>query len=92
MRFRDELNSYDKDDAMVNTFDAVFTPMCITTIAAIIGCLCLHLSRLTSLGDMGTILAMGVLFCMIAAVTILPVVLVLLTREKKQGVTMSASA
>lgn len=92
MRFRDELNSYDKDDAMVNTFDAVFTPMCITTIAAIIGCLCLHLSRLTPLGDMGTILAMGVLFCMIAAVTILPVVLVLVTREKKQGVTMSASA
>ena len=84
MRFRDELKSYDNDDAMVNTFDAVFTPMCITTVAAIIGCLCLHLSRLSPLGDMGTILAMGVLFCMIAAVTILPVVLVLVTRRKSE--------
>lgn len=82
-RFRYELRTYDKEEAMVNTLQNVFYPMVITTIAAVTGFLCLSLGELPMMKDMGKMLAMGVTCCMVAALTVVPAVLVLLERKKR---------
>ncbi|MBK5190544.1 MAG: MMPL family transporter [Methanosarcinales archaeon] len=84
-RFRYELRTYDKEEAMVNTLQNVFYPMTITTIAAVTGFLCLSLGELPMMADMGKMLAMGVLCCMVAALTVVPAVLVLLERKKRHA-------
>ncbi|MCW7071210.1 MAG: MMPL family transporter [Methanophagales archaeon] len=79
-RFRYELRTQKREDAMVNTLRNVFYPMTITTLAAVVGFKCLSLGQLPVMADMGTMMAGGVLFCMAAALTIVPAVLVLLER------------
>lgn len=82
-RFRYELRSQKHEAAMVNTILNVFYPMSITTIAAVIGFKCLSLGELPMMADMGTMMATGVIFCMVAALTVVPAILVLFEREKK---------
>jgi predicted RND superfamily exporter protein len=82
-RFRYELQIRKKEEAMVNTLSNVFYPMLITTIAAVIGFKCLSLGKLPAMADMGTMMATGVVFCMVAALTVVPAVLVLF--ERKNG-------
>ncbi len=81
-RFRYELKSQKREDAMVDTLKNVFYPMCITTLAAVIGFKCLALGQLPVMADMGTMMATGVLFCMVAVLTVVPAILVLFEREK----------
>lgn len=81
-RFRYELASHEKERAMVNTLNNVFFPMLITTLAAIIGFRSLSLSQLPMMADMGNMMAVGVAFCMLSAVTVVPVVLLLFERGK----------
>jgi len=81
-RFRFELRTQKREDAMVDTLKNVFYPMTITTIAAMTGFLCLGLGQLPVMKDMGTMMAVGVVFCAIAALTVVPAVLVLLERRK----------
>ena len=81
-RFRFELRTQKREDAMVDTLKNVFYPMTITTIAAMTGFLCLGLGQLPVMKDMGTMMATGVVFCAIAALTVVPAVLVLLERRK----------
>jgi len=81
-RFRFELRTQKREDAMVDTLKNVFYPMVITTIAAMTGFLCLGLGKLPVMKDMGTMMAVGVVFCAIAALTVVPAVLVLLERGK----------
>ena len=81
-RFRFELRTQKREDAMVDTLKNVFYPMMITTIAAVTGFLCLGLGKLPGMKDMGTMMAVGVVFCAIAALTVVPAVLVLLERGK----------
>ena len=81
-RFRFELRTQKREDAMVDTLKNVFYPMTITTIAAVIGFKCLSLGKLPVMKDMGTMMATGVVFCAIAALTVVPAVLVLLERRK----------
>ena len=81
-RFRFELRTQKREDAMVDTLKNVFYPMTITTIAAVTGFLCLGLGQLPVMKDMGTMMAVGVVFCAIAALTVVPAVLVLLERKK----------
>ena len=81
-RFRYELQNRKKEEAMVNTLSNVFYPMLITTIAAVIGFKCLSLGKLPAMADMGTMMATGVVFCMVAALTVVPAVLVLFERRK----------
>jgi predicted RND superfamily exporter protein len=80
-RFRYELQIRKKEEAMVNTLSNVFYPMCITTLAAVIGFKCLALGKLPVMADMGTMMATGVVFCMIAALTVVPAILVLFERK-----------
>ena len=81
-RFRFELRTQKREDAMVDTLKNVFYPMAITTLAAVTGFLCLGLGKLPVMKDMGTMMATGVVFCMVAALTVVPAVLVFLEREK----------
>ena len=81
-RFRYELRTYEREEAMVNTLCNVFYPMVITTIAAVTGFLCLSLGELPMMKDMGKMLAMGVSCSMVAALTVVPAVLVLLERKR----------
>jgi len=80
-RFRFELRTrtQKREDAMVDTLKNVFYPMTITTLAAVIGFKCLSLGKLPVMKDM---VATGVVFCAIAALTVVPAVLVLLERRK----------
>ncbi len=82
-RFRYELRSQKREDAIVDTLSKVFYPMCITTMAAVIGFKSLSLGKLTVMADMGTMMAVGVICCMVAALTVVPAVLVLFERTRK---------
>jgi predicted RND superfamily exporter protein len=82
-RFQFELRTYEREEAMVNTLCNVFFPMLITTIAAVTGFLCLSLGELPMMKDMGKMLAAGVSCCMVAALTVVPAILVLLERKKR---------
>jgi predicted RND superfamily exporter protein len=83
-RFRYELRTYEREEAIANTLCNVFYPMVITTIAAVTGFLCLSLGELPMMQDMGKMLAMGVVCCMVAALTMVPGTLVLLERKKRR--------
>ncbi len=82
-RFRYELRTYEREEAMINTLCNVFYPMVITTIAAVTGFLSLSLGQLPMMKDMGKMLAMGVSCSMVAALTVVPAILVLLERKKR---------
>jgi hypothetical protein len=75
-RFRQELKLAKAEKAMKKTLDAVILPMSITTLAALIGFRAMSLGELTLLADLGNIMALGILTCFLAAVTIIPVVLI----------------
>lgn len=81
-RFRQELKKMVAEKAIVVTLSNVFVPMLTTTLAALIGFRAMALGELTMLADMGNIMSYGVAACFIAAVTMLPALLVLGERFK----------
>jgi predicted RND superfamily exporter protein len=85
-KFNQKTPHRNREEAMVTTINNVFYPMTITTIAAVVGFKCLALGKLPLMVDMGTMMATGVVFCMVAALTVVPAVLVLLTRKDKKEV------
>jgi predicted RND superfamily exporter protein len=64
-------------DAMAVTLNNVTIPMLTTTLAALIGFQAMSLGKLTFLGDMGTIMSYGVAASMVAAITIVPALVIL---------------
>ncbi len=65
-------------DAMAVTLNNVTVPMLTTTLAALIGFEAMSLGKLTFLGDMGTIMSYGVAASMVAAITIVPAIIIIL--------------
>ncbi len=65
-------------EAMRVTLNNVITPMLTTTLAALIGFQAMSLGRLTFLGDMGTMMSYGVAASMIAAITIVPAIILII--------------
>ena len=65
-------------DAMEVTLNNVIIPMLTTTFAALIGFQAMSLGRLTFLGDMGTMMSYGVAASMIAAITIVPAIILII--------------
>ena len=65
-------------DAMAVTLNNVIIPMLTTTLAALIGFQAMSLGKLTFLGDMGTIMSYGVAASMVAAITIVPALVILI--------------
>ncbi len=65
-------------EAMEVTLNNVITPMLTTTLAALIGFQAMSLGRLTFLGDMGKMMSYGVAASMIAAITIVPAIILII--------------
>ncbi len=81
-RFKQERKKHKIEKAMKITLSNVFMPMLITTLAALIGFRAMSLGQLTMLADLGNMMSFGVLFCFIAAITVIPSVLVINERLK----------
>ena len=81
-RFRQERKKHGIEKAMEITLSNVFTPMLVTTLAALIGFRAMSLGKLTLLGDLGNMMSLGVLFCFIAAITVIPSTLIISERLK----------
>lgn len=78
-RFRIELRKKKKDieNAMAETLRVVTMPMGTTTLAALIGFRAMSMGELKVLGELADMMSLGVLGCMMAAITVVPVLLVL---------------
>jgi uncharacterized protein len=77
-RFRHELgNKKGPEEAIAETLENVIVPMSISTIAALVGFKAMALGTLTFLGNMGVVMAYGVSASMIAAITVVPALLVI---------------
>jgi len=81
-RFKQERKKHKIEKAMKITLSNVFIPMLITTLAALIGFRAMSLGQLTLLADLGNMMSYGVLFCFIAAITVIPSMLVINERVK----------
>ncbi|MDD2666380.1 MAG: MMPL family transporter [Methanocellales archaeon] len=77
VRFRRELEKMSAEKAIAKALGAVFIPMGTTVLAAAIGFRALLLGKLTMMGEMGTMMTIGVVACMLAAITAVPAFLVL---------------
>jgi len=78
-RYRFELqNKLAPREAMAVTLNNVIIPMSTTTLAALIGFQAMSLGKLTFLGDMGTIMSYGVAASMVAAITLVPALIIII--------------
>ena len=78
MRFKQELAKLAKPVlALKKTMQNVLKPMFITTLASFMGFWAMTLGDFTILQDLGKTMAFGVTFCFIAAVTVVPAILIL---------------
>jgi len=84
-RFRYELKKSTPENAISLTLNSILMPMAITTMAALIGFRAMSLGELTMMGDMGTMMSYGITACFLAAITVVPAILVIgerLTNKK----------
>ncbi|MCF7861220.1 MMPL family transporter [Candidatus Woesearchaeota archaeon] len=81
MRFRQELKSntgkFAIEDAMSTTMSNVIMPMATTTLAALIGFKAMSMGQLTMMAEMGTMMSYGIAACFMAAITVVPALLVI---------------
>ncbi|MBD3260089.1 MAG: MMPL family transporter, partial [Candidatus Altiarchaeales archaeon] len=83
-RFRQELKiQVNADKALSETLANVITPMSTTTLAALIGFRAMAMGELTFLGEMGSIMSLGVLGCMLATLTIVPALMIIYVKHVK---------
>lgn len=81
-RFRQELARLDgPEEAIAETMANVVLPMSTTTIAALVGFRAMAMGELSFLGQMGSIMSLGVLGCFLAAITIVPALIVIYVRH-----------
>ncbi len=79
-RFRQELKSHQKEKALKITMQNVFGPMATTTLAALIGFSAMGMGTLSMMGDMADMMAYGIAACFLAAITIVPALLIVAER------------
>lgn len=82
VRYRQERQTSKPEKAMATTLSNVIVPMGTTTLAALIGFRAMALGQLTFLQQLGNIMSFGVLFSMLAALTLIPALLILTEKEK----------
>lgn len=75
-RFKEEIKKRGAERAMEITMNKVFTPMATTTLAALIGFRAMSMGQLTFFGEFGDIMSIGITACFLAAITVVPVILV----------------
>lgn len=83
-RFRFELKTNLKQEAMRKTLSATIFPMITTTLATLIGFQVMRFGELSIMSELGTIMSYGTIFCMFAAITAVPALLLILERDKKK--------
>lgn len=90
-RFKQELKKKTIENAMIKTMNSVLAPMAITTVAALIGFQAMSMGQLTMLADMGTMMGYGVAMCFLAAITVVPALLVIFEKfyRFRQGLKIS---
>lgn len=76
-RYRLELPGKLPAEAMAVSLNNVIIPMSTTTLAALIGFQAMSMGKLTFLADMGTIMSYGVAASMLAAITVVPALIVI---------------
>lgn len=77
-RFRQELRKLKPRNAIARTMPAVIPPMTISVVAIALGFKALSLGNLRFIGELGDIMALGVMMSYLAAITVIPAVLVIL--------------
>lgn len=82
MRFRQELATAKPVLAMQKTMENVLKLMFITTVASFIGFWAMTYGDFLILGELGKIMALGVIFCFIAAITVVPAISVIYETHK----------
>lgn len=83
-RFKQERKKHAPEKSLEITLSNVTFPMFVTTIAALVGFRAMSMGKLTILSDLGNMISLGVLACFIAAVTIIPAVLIINERLKNK--------
>ncbi len=76
-RYRLELPGKSPEEAMGVSLNNVIIPMSTTTLAALIGFEAMSLGKLTFLADMGTMMSYGVVASMLAAITVVPALIII---------------
>ena len=79
-RYRLELPGKSPEEAMAVSLNNVIIPMSTTTLAALIGFGAMSLGKLTFLADMGTIMGYGVVASMLAAITVVPALIIIIDK------------
>jgi predicted RND superfamily exporter protein len=81
-RFKQEIKKNNYVVGMKNTMAGVAIPMGITTFSALIGFQAMSMGDLTIVNELARMVSVGVVFCMIAALTIVPALLILIEKFK----------
>jgi hypothetical protein len=76
-RFSQERKINKQKIALKETISNTFPQMMLSTVAALIGFRAMSLGQLTLLGDMATMMSIGIFFCLIVAMTIIPAALII---------------
>jgi hypothetical protein len=71
------------EEALAKALSNTFIPMSTTTLAALIGFRAMSLGKLTIMGDLGTVMSLGVLACMGTALTLVPSLLIISEKFEK---------
>jgi uncharacterized protein len=80
VRFREEYRKKPIEEAMSTTVSNVFLPMSTTTLSALIGFKAMTMGELKFIGELGTMMSYGITACFIAAVTLLPALMIVIER------------
>lgn len=83
-RFNYELKKHNKNKAMEQTLNGTLFPILTTALACLIGFKAMGLGELTMMAEIGDVMSYGVVFCMLAAVTLIPSLLLIFTKDKKK--------
>lgn len=81
-RFRHEMKIKDPKESLVSTLNGVFMPMFTTTLAALIGFQAMTMGNLSMMQDLGRMMAFGVAACFLAALSVLPALLIITEKIK----------
>lgn len=81
-RFNYEFKRYNKKKAMEETLKGTLLPIFTTALACLIGFKAMGLGELTLMAEIGDVMSYGIVFCMLAAITLVPSLLLLFTKEK----------
>lgn len=83
-RFREDLEKYSIEEAITNSVSLVGKGLVLTTTTTVIGFLSLLAATLPMLRDFAVSLSLGVIFCLVSAIGVIPPVLVLIERRKER--------